>query len=70
MAFSDDPTDPGNMTAEQRIEEISAILAAGVLRLRARTALPASPAPSEISPDSTQNSLDVSPRKRLHGHRG
>jgi hypothetical protein len=70
MAFCDDPTDPANMSAEQRIEEISALLAAGVLRLRARAALPAPAAPSGISPDSTQNCLDVSPRKRLHGQRG
>ena len=36
-------TDPARMTADQRLREIAAILAAGQLRLRARSALPTDP---------------------------
>jgi hypothetical protein len=70
MAFCDDPTDPAHMTPEQRVEEIAAILAAGLLRLRQRVAVPAPCPPSEISADSAQNCLDDSSETRLHGHRG
>ena len=34
MAFANDPTDPANMTPEERVAEVAAILADGVLRLR------------------------------------
>ena len=48
-----DPTDPAHMTAEERVEELAAILAAGILRLRMRSALP-TPAPhSSDDHDST-----------------
>ena len=48
-----DPTDPDLLTAEQRIAELAAILAAGVLRLRGRSAIPAhesSPVPPTNPP--------------------
>ena len=38
MAFCIDPTDPANMTPEERLTEIAAIRAEGVLRLRRRQA--------------------------------
>jgi hypothetical protein len=70
MAFCDDPTDPASLTPEQRVEEIAAILAAGLLRLRRRAAVPAASPPPEIPADSARNRLDDSPETRLHGHRG
>jgi hypothetical protein len=50
----DDPTDPVNLSPEQRLDELTAILAAGVRRI---------PVPL---PDSAQNGLDVSGKSRLH----
>ena len=42
------PDDPSALPpAEQRRREIAAILAAGILRLRARAALPAAPGPQK-----------------------
>jgi hypothetical protein len=35
--------DPAAMTADERLREVAAILAAGILRLRSRAALPADP---------------------------
>jgi len=37
-----DPTDPADMTAHERVDELAAILAASILRLRMRSALPTS----------------------------
>src|SRR5262245_39535336 len=66
-----DPTDPVNMTPAARTAEIAAILALGVLRLRARAALPSksSPVPSEAA-ESGRNCLDDTPETRLHVPRG
>jgi hypothetical protein len=44
-----DPTDPDLLTPEQRLAEIAAILAAGVLRLRHRSAIP-TPQSSPLPP--------------------
>ena len=70
MAFCDDPTDPAHMTPEQRVEEIASILAAGVLRLHRRAAVPSFNSPSEFTADSAPDRLDDSPETRLHEHRG
>ena len=43
--------DPGRMTAPERLAEIAEILAAGLMRLRARQS-------SSLSPDSGESSLD------------
>jgi hypothetical protein len=53
-----DPTDPANLTPQQRLEELTALLARGVRRALALR-LP------NLS-DSAQNSLDVSGERRLH----
>ncbi len=66
MAETFDPTDPDSMTPEHRLAEIAQILAAGVLRLHQRAALPA----SDIPPDSAPNRLADGGETRLHGHRG
>ncbi len=36
MSLRPDPTDPSEMTADQRLEEIASIFARGVLRLHGR----------------------------------
>jgi len=70
MAVPFDPTDPANLTSQQRIEEIASILAAGVLRLRSRGVVLARSSTSKILSDSDQNGLDDSANRRLHGQRG
>ena len=73
MAFVNDPSDPANMTPEERLAEVAAILGEGVLRLSRRAATPAAAGdvsayqpPSESGP----NGLDECAETRLHGHRG
>ena len=60
----DDPNDPAAMQPHERIGEIAAIFAAGVVRLRRGEVTPLNP------PDSDHNCLDECPETRLHGHRG
>jgi hypothetical protein len=56
MAVTFDPADPRRFTREQRLDELAAILAAGV-----RRALALGP-----PPESTPNGLDVSPETSVH----
>ena len=83
MAFAHDPTNPANMSPEERVAEIAAILAEGELRLRAQAAVaaipgdpalpaavPAGAAAPEIPPESGRNCLEAGAEKRLHEHRG
>ena len=71
MAVTFDPTDPRNLTPEQRIDELAAILATGVRRVLALRVSPAtsppSPPPEQIPPESCRIPLEVSPQSRLHG---
>jgi hypothetical protein len=73
MTFVNDPTDPANMTPEERVAEVAAILAEGVVRLRRRTATPAGaadvPAPQSAL-ESAPNGLDECGGTRPCGHRG
>ena len=69
MAMIFDSTDPFQMTSEQRLEELTSILAAGFKRLHRRAAVPTPSIPPEISLDSAQNGLDDSPETRLHGQK-
>jgi hypothetical protein len=60
-----DPTDPRQLTPQQRLDALTAVLAVGaarVLALRARAA----PVPAVGPSDSSQNPVDVSPEMRLH----
>jgi len=73
MAIINDPTDPANMTAEERLAEVAVILAEGVRRLRQRSAAAAvsGDAPMAGNPrESGQNGLDGCTRTSPHGHRG
>jgi hypothetical protein len=45
------PLHPGHMTAAERLDEVADILAAGLIRLRARQSSP-------LSPDGGESSLD------------
>lgn len=68
-----DPTDPAILTPEQRLAEVSAILAAGVLRLRRRCALPATSPPVgnlQNLQESGKTGLELSSETRLHVQRG
>ena len=71
MAVLFDPTAPRNLTPEQRLDELAAILATGVRRVLALRVSPATPPPSptpeQIPPESCQIPLEVSPQSRLHG---
>jgi hypothetical protein len=66
MAARFDPTDPRCLTPTQRLEQLTALFAAGARRWLPRrakmAALPAPPSPVE----SAQNPLDMSPRKSVH----
>ena len=73
MAIANDPTDPANMTPDERLTEVAAILAEGVRRLRRRAAvsMPDGPLIRPVeSADSGGNGLEVPSETRLHGHRG
>jgi hypothetical protein len=51
--------DPRRLSATERLDEIAEILAAGLMRLRARKS-------TQISPDPGESSLDFSPDQRAH----
>ena len=53
------PLHPGRMSAAERLDEIADILAAGLIRLRARKS-------SALSRDDGESSLDFSPDQRGH----
>jgi hypothetical protein len=57
------------MSADERVAEVAAILAAAVLRLRRRHAL-ALPSTAQISSYSAQTGLEVPADLRLHGQHG
>ena len=58
--------DPGQMTAEQRFDEIASILAAGLLRLQQRPAtLPKSGRVCQDSPESGTSGLELPAQKGL-----
>jgi hypothetical protein len=65
--------DPAAMTADERLHEVAAILAAGILRLRSRAALPTDPGqdsgPKNLQ-ESGQDCLEVCGETVLSVHRG
>jgi hypothetical protein len=66
-------TDPARMTADQRLREVAAILAAGLLRLRARSALPTDPGQvpgPENLPETGPDRLEVPAETVLSVHTG
>ena len=69
MAASFDPTSPRHLTAQQRLNALTALLATGAARALALRTTPAA-APAQSPEDSGQNQLDVLPQTRLHVPRG
>ena len=69
MAAGFDPTDPHELTPQQRIDAVTALLATGAARVLALRITPAA-APANAPEDSAQNQLDVSAETRLHVPRG
>ena len=64
MAAPFDPTDPQHLTPEQRLDELTALLATGVRRVLAlRLTRP------ESLQDLSRNGLDVSAEKSVHASR-
>ena len=51
--------DPASLAPDARRSEVASILAAGILRLHARVAIPADVPAPEISPDSATTCLEV-----------
>ena len=66
MAVPFDPTDPSYLTPEQRLDELAAILAAGVRRARELrpVSLP------QIPTESGQDGLDPSAEQSVYAPRG
>jgi hypothetical protein len=65
--------EPGQLTPEERLDEIAAILSTGLLRLRDRAALGGSPADPETAENSTEASslaLDLWADKSVTVHAG
>lgn len=65
--------DPAHMTADERLREVAAILAAGVLRLHSRAALPDDSnrnSGPESPPDAEPNCLEVPGETVLTVHTG
>jgi hypothetical protein len=65
--------DPAVMTADERLREVARILAAGILRLRSRAALPANPAQHsgpKNPPESGQGCLELPGETVLSVHTG
>jgi hypothetical protein len=61
------------LTGDERLREIAGLLAAGILRLRCRAALPPAPAATpdpENPPNSSLNCLEVPRESRLNVHTG
>jgi hypothetical protein len=63
MVMSMNALDPDLMSPDERLAAVAAILAAGLIRLRARQS-------SQLSGDWGESSLDCPPDRRRHvGHR-
>jgi hypothetical protein len=64
---------PSNQTPDQQLRALARILAAGVLRLRARAALPPAatqPSGPQILAETGRNNLEVPVETRLSVHTG
>ena len=70
MAAASEPADPNQLSAEQRLHELTAIFAIGTARLLSlRADTPTSLSP-QIPPESSPNGLDECPEKSVHAPRG
>ena len=62
--------DPSSLTPDERLSEVATILAGGILRLYARSALPCDDPGPEKSPNSGPAGLEVSEETVLSVHSG
>lgn len=68
MSLRPDPTDPADMSPDERMDEIGSILARGILRLHGRAQ--GHPDPAENLPESSATCLELSPPPRPDGVAG
>lgn len=68
MSLRLDPTDPADMTSEQRLDEVASIFARGILRLHGR--VPAHAAPAENLRESSATCLELAAPPRPDGTTG
>lgn len=68
MSLRPDPTDPADMSPEERLDEVGSILARGILRLHKRILPHAGPV--ENLPESATTCLELSPPSRPDGVAG
>ena len=71
MSLRPDPTEPADMTADDRLDEIASIFARGTLRLHGRIpAHPAPAAPTQNLPESLPTCLELAAPPRPNGVAG
>jgi hypothetical protein len=58
MSLRLDPTDPANMTPDERLDEVASIFARGILRLHGR--VPPDQSPEQRAEESSPTCLDLS----------
>lgn len=68
MSLRPDPTEPADMSPEERLDEVASILARGILRLHGR--VPGHPVPAENLPESSATCLELRPPPRPDGVAG
>lgn len=68
MSLRPDPTDPTDMSPDERLDEVASILARGILRLHRR--VPAHPDPVENLPESSATCLELAAPPRPDGATG
>ena len=66
MALTFDPTDPFQMTAGQRMEEITSLLAAGFHRLRCRGTVPTTGTPLRVTHREGRCHYKIRPARRTN----
>ena len=66
MAVPFDPTDPSFLTPDQRLDELAALLAAGVRRAHELSP----PSLPQIPPESARNGLDPPAEQSVYAPRG
>ena len=68
MSLRPDPTDPADMSPDERLDEIGSILARGILRLHGR--VQGHPSLAENLPESSATCLELSAPSRPDGVAG
>ena len=69
MKSHNTPVTPGSLAAQERLDEIAGLLAAGILRLNISQAQDAMAQAKKNSPNKREKQLDASARKSVHASR-